>query len=184
MNSTSRWLTVREPRLLGGEHPCPGGDARVHRARIAALLSLGVSTFVDLTRHGHENEVQPYARLLRGRMRGGLLVVYHNVPIPDAGVPHARAQAERLLDVIDSALYNGELVYLHCRSGVGRTGMVLALHLVRHGVPAAEALRQVLAAWRRDERSRVFSRSPQTEGQCAYVRRLEVSQSRRLTGNI
>jgi protein tyrosine phosphatase (PTP) superfamily phosphohydrolase (DUF442 family) len=167
---TPRWFTAGEPRLLGGEHPCPGADAAVHRARLDALLALGVTTFVDLTEHDRENGVQPYARRLRGRVNAGLRVATFNVPIRDAGVPVSVAQVEALLDVLDAALCNGETVYVHCRSGVGRTGMVLALHLVRWGLSADAALRAVQAAWRRDARSRVFPHSPQTERQRAFVR--------------
>ena len=76
---------------------------------------------------------------------------------------------EQVLDVVDAALENGETVYLHCRSGIGRTGTMLALHLVRHGYAPTDALRQLQAAWRRDERSRVWSRCPQTEGQKRYI---------------
>ena len=81
----------------------------------------------------------------------------------------SRAQVEQVLDVIDAALENGETVYLHCRSGIGRTGTVLALHLVRHGYSPADALRRLEAAWRRDERSGTWSRCPQTEGQRRYI---------------
>jgi protein tyrosine phosphatase (PTP) superfamily phosphohydrolase (DUF442 family) len=170
VTAVPRWFTVGEPRLLGGEHPCPGADAVVHRARLEALLALGVTTFVDLTEHDRENGVQPYARRLRGRGRDGLSVATFNFPMPDAGVPATCAQVDALLDVLDAALANGETVYVHCRSGVGRTGMVLALHLVRQGYAPSEALRVVQAAWRRDARSRVYARSPQTERQRGFVR--------------
>lgn len=164
-------FVVRHPRLLGGEHPCPGGDTRRHRARIAALLAHGVTTFVDLTEHGRENGVQPYAAYLRGKRSHGLSIAYHHLPIPDAGVPRNATEVEHTLDVIDIALLNGEMVYLHCRSGVGRTGLMFALHLVRHGHSAKAALGEVQEAWRRDPRSAAYPRSPQTEGQLAFVRR-------------
>lgn len=141
----------------------------MHRARIDALVSLGVTTFVDLTQHGRENGVQPYHRLLRGRSRDELSVVVHNVPIPDAGVPVSIEPVERVLDLLDAALCNDERVYLLCRSGVGRIGLVLALHQVRHGATAERALRLVQAAWRRDARSMQFPHSPQTAGQRAFV---------------
>jgi protein-tyrosine phosphatase len=164
-----RWFTVQHPKLLGGEHPCLGGDARVHRARLTALLDLGVTTFVDLTEPG-ENGVQPYKNRVQRMVRDGLRVAHCAHPIPDARVPASFATAERLLDDIDAALAHGETVYLHCRSGVGRTGTVLALHLVRHGHSPREALHLVQAAWRRDPRSREWPRCPQTEGQRRYVR--------------
>lgn len=164
-----RWFTVRFSRLLGGEHPCRGGDARAHRARLAALHARGVTTFVDLTEYELENGIQPYRGRLRRSAREGLSVSYHAFPIRDAAVPRSSAQVETILDVIDIALLNDEHVYVHCRSGVGRTGTVLALHLVRHGCTPREALRLVQAAWRRDPRSSQWAQCPQTEAQRRYV---------------
>ncbi len=163
-----RYFTVIHPRLWGGEHPCPGGAASTHAARLTALLDAGVTTFVDLTEHGRENGVASYARQLRGRRRG-LSVAYFNFPMPDAQAPRCRAQVEQVLDVVDAALENRETVYLHCRSGIGRTGTMLALRLVRHGYAPTDALRHIEAAWRRDGRSLVWPRCPQTEGQRRYI---------------
>lgn len=164
-----RWFTVRHPRLLGGEHPCPGGDARTHRARIEYLHAHGVTTFVDLVEYDRENGVQPYRGRLLQLQRACLPVSYHTFPIRDAAVPQSAAQVDAILDVIDVALLNDERVYVHCRSGVGRTGTVLALHLVRHGCPSREALRLVQAAWQRDPRSTQWPHCPQTDGQRRYV---------------
>lgn len=165
-----RSFTVVHRRLLGGEHPCPGGDSWAHGARLAALLAAGATTFVDLTERDRENVVSPYDRRLRGVVRDGLSVAYVNVPIPAVQVPRSRAQVEQVLDVIDAALANGETVHLHRRSGVGRTGTILALHLVRPGYAPGEALRLVQAAWRRDVRSTMWARCPQTERQWGYIK--------------
>lgn len=128
-----RWFTVRHPRLLGGEHPCTSGDARLHRTRLAHLLKSGVTTFVDLTEYGRENGIQPYRGQLARAAHGSLHASYHAFPMRDAAAPQSAVQVEAILDVIDIALLNDERVYVHCRSGVGRTGTVLALQLVRHG---------------------------------------------------
>lgn len=164
-----RFFTVTTDRLLAGEHPCPGGDPAVHAARLDVLLNMGVTTFVDLTERHRENGIAPYDRRLRGAVRDGLSVAYFNFPVPDAQAPRCRGQVDQLLDVVDAALENGETVYLHCRSGIGRTGTMLALHLVRHGHAPTDALRHLVAAWRRDTRSQVWPRCPQTEGQRRYI---------------
>lgn len=164
-----RYFTVAHPRLWGGEHPCPGGDEVAHAARLAMLLHAGVTTFIDLTERNRENGLEPYGRRLQGAHNHGLSVVDFNFPIPDAQAPRSRAQLDEILNVIDAALANEETVYLHCRSGVGRTGTVLALHLVRHGCTPTAALRHVAAAWRRDARSRMWACCPQTEGQRRYI---------------
>lgn len=164
-----RWFTVRSARLLGGEHPCPTGNERLHRIRLKQLRELGVTTFVDLTEYGRENGIEPYRKRLRWVARDGLPVSYHSFSIRDAAVPWSAEHAEAILDVIDIALANDERVYVHCRSGVGRTGTMLALHLVRHGCTPREALRLVQAAWQKDPRSAVWPHCPQTDGQRRYV---------------
>jgi hypothetical protein len=168
MAVSPRWFTVEYPRLLGGEHPCPGGDHHTHVARLRILFGHGVTTFIDLT-ETTENGLSPYGGTAVRRVHDGLRCAYHRFPIRDAQSPTSRQQVEMILDVIDVALLNGEVVYLHCRSGVGRTGTVLALHLVRHGATPPEALRLVQAAWARDPRSAEWPRCPQTEGQRRYV---------------
>lgn len=167
--ASPRYFTVVNPRLWGGEHPCPGGDEVAHAARLAMLLDAGVTTFIDLTERNRENGVAPYVRRLRGARRHGLSVVDFNFPIADAQTPRSRAQVDEILDVIDVALANEETVYLHCRSGVGRTGTLLGLHLVRHGYTPAKAVQSLRAAWRRDARSHVWACCPQTEGQRRYI---------------
>lgn len=164
-----RYFTVVHPRLWGGEHPCPGGDTQLHASRLAMLINAGVTTFIDLTEHDRENSVAPYSRSLRGGNQRGLSVAYFNFPIADTHPPRSRGQVVDLLDVIDAALANDEIVYLHCRSGVGRTGTLMGLHLVRHGYSPALALSVLAAAWRRDRRSRHWPLCPQTEGQRRYI---------------
>ena len=164
-----RYFTVEHARVWGGEHPCPGSDTRLHRARLATLLEAGVTTFIDLTEHGRENGVTPYGRLLRGAHWHGLPAAYFNVPIVDTRPPRSWEQAVAILDVIDAALANRETVYVHCRSGVGRTGTILGLRLVRHGHTPREALRALQAAWAKDPRNTYWPRCPQTESQRRFI---------------
>jgi hypothetical protein len=166
--STPRYITVGSVRLLGGEHPLLGPPAS-YRVRVKALLDLGVTTFIDLTEPAWEN-LPSYAALIRRGSNGTLPIARLNFPIRDARVPSPRLLLE-ILDAVDAALQNGEMVYVHCRSGVGRTGTVLGSHLVRHGVPGMQALERLARAWRADPRSKIFARCPQTEAQARCVLR-------------
>jgi protein-tyrosine phosphatase len=71
-----------------------------------------------------------------------------HLPITDVSVPDQRfddawktagTEIHRLLNV-------GERILVHCRGGLGRTGLVAALILVERGVQPKEALRQIRAA--------------------------------------
>ena len=74
----------------------------------------------------------------------------------------------RILDLIDELLEAGERVYVHCLAGIGRTGTVVGCYLVRHGIPAADAVAHLAelraARGRRD-------RSPEMPAQRAFVER-------------
>jgi hypothetical protein len=82
--------------------------------------------FVDLTEEG---ELGSYRHLL------GVGVRHVRMPIEDWGVP-SEEQMVRTLDLIDDALADGEVVYVHCRAGIGRTRTVIGCHRRRHGLDA------------------------------------------------
>jgi protein-tyrosine phosphatase len=115
---------VEPGRLLAGPHPRP--------ETLPALAEAGITAFVDLTQPG---EVDAYDHLIGD-------AVHHQLPIGDFGVP-TDAELTATLDLIDALLSDGRRVYVHCWAGVGRTGTVVACHLIRHGMPNAEALAEV-----------------------------------------
>src|SRR5438093_4555051 len=55
-------------------------------------------------------------------------------PIPDLGVPSSREAAFDLLGKLDEALAAGKSVALHCRQGIGRSGLIAASLLVLSGL--------------------------------------------------
>jgi protein-tyrosine phosphatase len=75
-----------------------------------------------------------------------------------------------ILDVIDSALDQGGVVYVHCWGGVGRTGTVVGCHLVRRGMTGDEALARVAELFKNMQKYPRRRRSPETDEQEAYVR--------------
>ncbi len=75
-------------------------------------------------------------------------VVWLWLPIRDAGVPDARFE-EAWLEAgvtVRTALRAGKHVLLHCRAGLGRTGMIAARLLVEIGVPSQAAIASVQRA--------------------------------------
>ena len=75
-------------------------------------------------------------------------IAYLRLPIPDFGVPdsgwHAQWQIEA--PALLARLRAGESVVLHCKGGLGRTGMIAARMLVELGCTAQEAITSVRKA--------------------------------------
>ena len=164
-----RYFRPSHPRLLAGEHPAVA-DRLITRQRVDFLLAKGVTLFVDLTNPRREN-VCEYRSLLRSRaFDPSTRPIHLSFPISDGGVPSSIETATAMLDAIDAGLSNGETVYLHCKAGIGRTGSIAALHLMRHGLTGSQALRALARSWKRDPRSRVVHRCPETSVQLSYVR--------------
>jgi protein-tyrosine phosphatase len=67
-------------------------------------------------------------------------------PIPDRGVPGSTQDAVRLLREIDKALDEGDNVAVHCRQGIGRSGMIAAGVLVGSGMEPQKAIEAVSTA--------------------------------------
>lgn len=152
---------VREGRWLAGEYP--GGPTREDtRTRLAALVALGIDTWLDLTSPG---ELPAY----EGELARGLLHV--RKPIPDHGVPLEPEHMSEIIEVIDGLLADGRNLYLHCRAGIGRTGMVVGCHLAQHGRRGDAALDALNALWAGSERARSWPSIPETDEQRNFVYR-------------
>ena len=159
------WVTPG--RLLAG--PYPGAKYGVEaEGKLVDFLDLGVTCFIDLTEEG-EGELEPYAALLRELARRcGVDVSYLRMAIRDVDVaPVWRMHA--IQAAISHALDAGEVVYVHCWGGVGRTGTVIGCHLVENtddtGQQALETLKQLRYSTQRAHRV-----SPETSEQRAMVR--------------
>jgi protein-tyrosine phosphatase len=75
---------------------------------------------------------------------GGLR--FMSFPIPDRGVPPSTRQALSVLGNIAAALEQGQSVAVHCRQGIGRSGLVAAGLLVMSGMGVEKAIEVVSAA--------------------------------------
>jgi len=69
-------------------------------------------------------------------------------PIPDRQVPKSEAKLAGVLEKLNGALAAGTSVVVHCRQGIGRSGLVAACLLVSKGMSPGAAVEQVSAARR------------------------------------
>jgi protein-tyrosine phosphatase len=67
-------------------------------------------------------------------------------PIPDRGVPASLQEAASLVEGITSQLEAGKSVAVHCRQGIGRSGLIAAAVLVASGISPEEAMQIVSSA--------------------------------------
>jgi len=148
-------------RLLAGEYPHRADDAYA-RARLDLLCQAGVDYFVDLTQDG---ELPGYRHLLPAHVQ------HVRSGIADTWVPESAAQMEQILSDIRAALALGRCVYVHCRAGIGRTGMVVGCYLAEEAGNGRAALRLLNRLWRESERSKTWRKVPQTVQQADYIRR-------------
>ena len=146
-------------RFLAGEYP-GASDRGATRARLAAFARAGVNTFIDLT---EDHELTPYAPLLPAGTE------YRRLSIRDLSVPHTHLHMSDILDAIDEALARGRVVYVHCWGGIGRTGTVVSCWLRRHGRTSEQALAELAGFWESMQKRDRAPRSPETDGQVAWV---------------
>ena len=71
---------------------------------------------------------------------------FASFPIPDRLVPRSEAKLSRALEEVDRALSAGKNVVVHCRQGVGRSGLVAACLLVRKGLSPGAAIDKISGA--------------------------------------
>lgn len=147
-------------KLLAGEYP-GGANPAATRERLARLIAAGVDCFVDLTEEG---ELEGYAPELPAG------VTHVRRPVADHGVPQLRERMSEILESLHGALAGGRAVYLHCRAGIGRTGMVVGCFLAERGHAGEAALEELNRLWGASARSAGWPTVPETDEQADYVR--------------
>ena len=73
-------------------------------------------------------------------------LAFWSFPIADRQVPPSEVALGETLDKLNSELAAGRNVLVHCRQGVGRSGLVTACLLVKNGMSPGAAVEAVSAA--------------------------------------
>ncbi len=105
----------------------------------------GVEALVSLMEHNEYSDLQIPEFFQKAEERG--MDVLH-LPIPDYGVPSDPEEDKYrpLVEDVAGRLEEGHTVVVHCRGGLGRSGLVAASVLVALGHPSGEAIRIVRMA--------------------------------------
>jgi protein-tyrosine phosphatase len=150
-------------KLLAGEYPRDKEEA-TSQEKINALLDAGVSVFVDLTEE-HEG-LRSYTSLI-GK------AIHRRFAIRDVAVPDSPETTIQILDTIDRYIQQGEMVYVHCWGGVGRTGVIIGCWLARHDHGGEAALIRLRKLWTQCPKSATHE-SPETRDQERYIQSWQV----------
>jgi|MudIll2142460700_1097286.scaffolds.fasta_scaffold426457_2 protein-tyrosine phosphatase len=151
-------------RIIAGEYPS-GIDERSSRPKLRAILSLGVTRFIDLT---EVDELVPYAELMHAEAAAqGRMAKHERHPIRDLGVPSV-ARMRTILDTLESD--RDGVTYVHCWGGVGRTGTVAGCLLVHAGFTSEEAIAILAGKWMVMAKRHRHPRSPETMEQLEFIR--------------
>ena len=99
-------------------------------------------------------------------------VEYHRFPIRDRCLPASLELMYAIMDVLRDNQARGRISAVHCRGGIGRTGMVIGCWLVESGVArdGREALGVIAREWKTVEKCKRYPNSPETGAQFEFVR--------------
>lgn len=163
----SYWAT---PHLVACEYPW--SPKNPNKPKLDDLLQVGVRTFIDLTEDG---ELLPYENILwqRATLLGiePSTIEYHRFPIRDRCTPKTTDLLDRVFETLRDNERRGRISAMHCRGGIGRTGLVVGCWLVECGLAqdGPDALRIIAAEWRNVEKCKRYPHSPETGPQFEFV---------------
>jgi protein-tyrosine phosphatase len=131
--------------------PWPGRLALAARPRggdwlkdeIASWRRAGIDAALSLLTPEEEHDLDLTAEGREAKAHG---IEFVSFPIPDREAPSSEAGLASALEILDRDLSSGKNVLVHCRQGVGRTGMVAACLLVSRGFAPEAAVGTVSAA--------------------------------------
>jgi|SRR5580658_10446630 protein-tyrosine phosphatase len=135
------WLDGPWPGKLAVAARPRGGDWL--RDDIASWKRARIETVLSLLTPEEEAEMDLRDEAAEAKAQG---MEFASFPIPDRQVPRSEAKWCEVLERVSRTLLDGKNVLVHCRQGIGRSGLVAACLLVRNGMSPGAAVESVSAA--------------------------------------
>lgn len=70
-------------------------------------------------------------------------IEFVSFPIPDRGLPESAQTVQKLVELVSVRLTEGKSVAIHCRMGIGRSGMIAACILAHQGLEVMKAFEAI-----------------------------------------
>ena len=115
-----------------------GGDWLDDEA--AGWLRAGLNVIVSLL---EDDEAAQLGLALEGGAASACGIQFVSFSIPDRGVPSSVSDSLLLIKKISSQLESGRNVAVHCRQGIGRSGLIAASLLASSGMELESAIQTV-----------------------------------------
>lgn len=131
--------------------PWPGRLALAARPRggdwledeLAAWHREGVDAVVSLLMPDEERDLELLGEKKEAQLQG---LEFVSLPIEDRSVPSTEDTVRSTIEHVNGLLSVGKNVAIHCRQGVGRTGLLASCVLIMQGVPSDDAVRTLSTA--------------------------------------
>jgi protein-tyrosine phosphatase len=135
------WIRAVEPLRLAVMPRPRGGDWLADE--VSGWKRMGIDVVVSLL-HRYEADELDIAE--EESLCQHHDIRYRSFPIQDRGTPNSAAEFLALADEITASVKQGLAVAVHCRAGIGRSGLLAACILFRLGIDASNAFAVVSKA--------------------------------------
>jgi protein-tyrosine phosphatase len=107
---------------------------------VANWKSSGIKAVLSLLTSEEQKELELGNEAQEVRSQG---LEFSSLPIPDLQVPRSESKLAEALDSLTVNLSAGRNVLVHCRQGIGRTGLIAACLLMKSGMSPGAAVEAV-----------------------------------------
>jgi protein-tyrosine phosphatase len=134
MTSEVYWVRDIEPLKLA-IMPRPRGGEWLED-EVAGWRQSGITNVVSLL---HRYEIEELSISGEEALCKSIGIEYRSFPIQDRGTPVGSSDFFALVDDLTLLVQNGGGVAIHCRAGIGRSGLTAACVLLKLGIAAPDA---------------------------------------------